>query len=314
MSQRGIALIMATVLVCSAPPAWAFAFGRHDTVSRGEAAFRQGDYQSALTYYQLYLNSRAIPKRAKDLELATVRSGECLFYIGDVQKALGSFRDYLERYSEGKYYNTVRAVLELVQDQQRQEAAAEETYLAAVRERIATVLVAAGDSPTLGQRASLMDLYWVAGDYRRALAEYEAIIRANARFFEQNRAEYIVPEVVAASVPGLSSEIVVTGIRKSINYNQNYLGNRRILVVTATVENRSKRAFAFAEFDVTVYDFFGQMMDTQPVRVGPLPKGAKRSMTVRFDSFDDHFNNVYNVGRVVFQLADASARETAVTP
>lgn len=322
-----VAALAAGIGVVCAPSARATLMpaARQQDVRWAEKAFKQGNYKEALAYYQLYLNrelgatstgaelgrSNSNPKH---IELATVRRGECLFHLGDYQKAVEVFHDYLRQYAGGKYYNNVRAALEVMESRVFMESDERRQLLEALEPKINQLLLEMGDAPALEQRARLMELYWSAGQYKQALDQYDVIVAQQPNYFQVTTGVYVVPEVVASAERAAGNLLAVTNVRKRVELVTNYYGNRREVVVTAQLENQSTQLVRHAQLNVTLYDFFDRTIDSRLLQVHNLSAGGRRSLMVRFDSFDDNFNNAYNVGRVAFEIVSVDSSQERVVP
>jgi len=226
--------------------------------------------------------------------------GVAYYKIGDYPDAIDLFNEYLQKAPQGAYAKECSEIVE--------KAATEYQAKHPSPEKLDEMIKATEDqlraNPTLEGRMAIADLRWRRGDYTRAGAEYQAILREHP--------EYVNDPTVKARIEidrngGLvlltpaeqqrrqieAQPLAVINTRSFRSGEDLFTREKRYYAVSGQVVNRGDSVLYGIEVAVTIYGVGNIVFDTTSVGIRRLNPGETRAFSVKFTNFD----NIENVNR-----------------
>lgn len=227
--------------------------------------------------------------------------GQAYYKIDGLYNAEMYFRKYLELAPQGKYGALCREYIAGIEEATRKRG----SERAALEARVAKFASVAAPEE-LAASLELADAYWRDNNFEKASAVYlrvlkewpslreDAIIRQRMELGPDGRYKVLTPDEVsrrqAASEP--LSVFNVQSFRSGRYSRDQYGYQEDYYNVAGQAVNRGERLLMDASVTITIYNFAGQVYDTQTVQLGRLKPGEVRAFSVRFSNFDN-IENVY---------------------
>ncbi len=149
------------------------------------------------------------------------------------------------------------------------------------------------DSENAENHFQLANLYWDAGRFRDAVAEYEIAASLNPDYFDDNNlrnrvritsnGRFTVRDPLLEI--GQQATVRVVGAKLERVERQDWLGQYELLRLSGAVENTGLRDVRNVRVEVSIYDFYNTVQDTQTVRIDMIPAGGKRNFAVMLTQY-----------------------------
>ena len=301
--HTGFLGMVATILVlgaCQTAPERGSSGG---LLEEAHADIKRGDYGSALVKSSAYLKTPwgERPHEDRALFIAAYSS----YRVGRAQHAMDHIKALRERHPQSTYNNRgleqletlVLAKMSSTEKKQQDQA----TQLAADTDRLEKLV---GKEPGNGQaHIDLGNLYWRAARFSDALAVYQVAAKVDEDLLYQDTVRKRIriddngrlslqhgPVLGQHSGPLRVASLNVQRERRSDLRGDNPDVYRYIL--TGEIVNEDIRDHRAVSAVVTIYDFFGDIMETKTLQLGTIPAGGRRPFYVNFQGFADVEFNV----------------------
>lgn len=255
--------------------------------------FDKAQYQTALLKYSSYIYAPFPDKKHEDYAL--YKLGLCQFLLGQYHDAQKTTQSLLQKYPNFEYHSQAKDLLarcdqkivernqtlalqwgELVKNIQEQE------------QRITQEPNNARNEFQLG------DLYWRAGRYEDAVKQYERAVKLDKNYLENKtlidrvriteKGEFHVRDPLYENIQK-SSPVRVVQVNRERIVREDYLGQYESIRLSGFVENAGLYDVNNVRIELSLYDFYGTVQETQIVAIGKLQAGGKRPFSALFNQY-----------------------------
>ncbi len=280
---------------CSCQTGRLFSDRQEPLIREAEQHFARGAYQQALLKYSAYLYSPHVSKPNE--ALALYKMGYCQFLLKNYKDASQTFQRFLADFPQDPRSDEVAELLGRTKEYQRQERErSRERVEAAVKEIVDLKQATEADPQDAEKQFQLGESYWKMGQYEEALKAYEQAIELNPRYLDHPsiRKRLIVNDDATLALrpspvrPKESGPIRVRNVDTKHVKRADFWGvhpTENVYVVSGEVINVGDRACTNVRVEVTIFDFYENVMDTRMVHIGTMRPGQRRHFVAELNRF-----------------------------
>jgi len=280
---------------CSCGTGRLLAVRQEPLIQEAEEQFERGAYQQALLKYTAYLYSPHVSKPNE--ALALYKMGYCQFFLKNYRDASQTFQRFLADFPNDPRAAEVEELLGKTKEYQRQERQrSRERVEAAVREIVNLKQATEADPQDAEKQFQLGESYWKMGQFDDALKAYEKAIELNPRYLEHPsiRKRLIVSDDASLALrpspvtPKKDGPIRVRNVETKHVKRADFWGvhpTENVYVVSGEVINVGDRTCTNVQVEVTIFDFYENVMDTRMVRIGTMRPGQRRHFVAELNRF-----------------------------
>ncbi len=265
--------------------------------------FQQEKYKAALAKFSSYVYA---PFPQKD-QLASARyhMGLCHYFLHQFPEAAESMNILLQKHPQFDMAEEANEILTISRSKVQSAKQKQQTEALDLNHKIASLEDQIEQSPRSAQlHFQLGNHYWEAGEYQTAALHYEHAIQLNPEYEQNetvrgrvfyNNQNLLTPHDPVKKYQDADQVIRITNINHSVRTREDWLGRRESIRVSGAAENRSLRTVHNVAVEITLVDFFGEIQDSQLVRLGSIRPNETRSFSTLMNQFSGSANSNFRV-------------------
>lgn len=268
---------------------------RDTLIEEAESHFARGQYQPALLKYSAYLFSPEPSRPHK--ALALYRLGYCQFALRDYRDAENTLGRFIDEFPADRRRPEAEEWLAKSRSYREQEVRRSRERVEMAVSEIAALQEGAEQEPQNAElHFRLGEVYWRMGQFAEALEAYRKAIEFNPEYLQHPsiRKRVIVRDDASLAlresliIPEPTGPIRVRNIGTKRVERSDFWGvhpTEYAYVVSGEVINVGDRTCVNVQVEVTIYDFYGRVMDARIANIGTMRAGQRRHFVAELNRF-----------------------------